>query len=205
MLACRFHGLEFSADGRCVGIPAEQDARIPDDFSLPTLSVVEADGYLWLWLGPETAPEARPALPRHAALEGLHWGQSTTIWPAHYTRCIENVCDFSHLPFVHRIVEYLADYTPPTPWFPAGQVLNLGEQRSLLAQAGLADAALVALEPSGQRIPVSEGARAGFITLEEQGFYEIHDASTTAGRPLTLAVNVDLAESDLATVDPETT
>ncbi len=102
VLACRFHGLEFAADGRCVGIPVEQDARIPDDFSLPTLPVVEADGYLWLWLGPETAPEARPPLPRHAALEGLHWGQSTTIWPAHYTRCIENVCDFSHLPFVHR-------------------------------------------------------------------------------------------------------
>ena len=41
-----------------------------------------------------------------------------------------------YLPFVHRVAEYLADYTPPTPWFPAGQVLNLGEQRSLLAEAG---------------------------------------------------------------------
>ena len=107
-----------------------------------------------------------------------------------------------YLPFVHRVAEYLADYTPPTPWFPAGQVLNLGEQRSLLAEADLADAELVAVAPSGQRIPVSGGVRAGFITLAEQGFYEIHDASTTVGRPLTLAVNIDLAESDLTTVDP---
>ena len=60
----------------------------------------------------------------------------------------------------------------------------------------------MAVAPSGQRIPVSEGVRAGFITLAEQGFYEIHDASTTVGRPLTLAVNIDLAESDLTTVDP---
>ena len=107
-----------------------------------------------------------------------------------------------YLPFVHRLTEHLADYTPPTPWFRAGQVLNLAERRTLLAEAGLEDAELVAISPSGQRIPVTEAERAGFITLAEQGYYEIHDASTTEGRPLTLAVNIDLAEADLDTVDP---
>lgn len=106
------------------------------------------------------------------------------------------------LPFAHRVAQHLASYTPPTPWYSAGQVLNLAEQRSLLADAGLADAELVALSPSGRRVRVSEGERAGFLTLDEQGLYEIRDATTTAGRPLTLAVNVDLAESDLTTVDP---
>ena len=108
-----------------------------------------------------------------------------------------------YLPFVHRLTEYLAGYVPPTPWFSAGQVLNLAEQRGLLADAGLVDATLVAVSPSGDRIPVSQGERAGFITLAEQGFYEIRDASTTEDSPLTLAVNVDLAESDLTTVDPD--
>ena len=107
-----------------------------------------------------------------------------------------------YLPFVHRLTEHLADYTPPTPWFRAGQVLNLAERRTLLAEAGLEDAELVAISPSGQRIPVTEAERAGFITVAEQGYYEIHDASTTEGRPLTLAVNIDLAEADLDTVDP---
>ena len=107
-----------------------------------------------------------------------------------------------YLPFVHRLTEHLSDYTPPTPWFRAGQVLNLAERRTLLAEAGLEDAELVAISPSGQRIPVTEAERAGFITLAEQGYYEIHDASTTEGRPLTLAVNIDLAEADLDTVDP---
>ncbi len=108
-----------------------------------------------------------------------------------------------YLPFVHRLTEHLADYAPPTPWVSAGQVLNLAEQRSLLADAGLTEAELVAISPSGERIPVSEGVRAGFLTLAEQGVYEIHDATTTSESPLTLAVNVDLAESDLTAIDPD--
>jgi hypothetical protein len=107
------------------------------------------------------------------------------------------------LPFLHRVIQYLGSYTPPTPWYQAGQVLNLGDQRSLLTDAGLADAELVAVSPSGRRIPVSEGVRSGFLSLQEQGLYEIHDATTTEGQPLTLAVNVDLAESDLTIVDPD--
>ncbi len=107
------------------------------------------------------------------------------------------------LPFVHRLTEHLADYVPPTAWYSAGQVLNLGEQRSLLADAGLVDASLVAVSPSGDRIPVTEGERSGFLSLVEQGLYEIRDASTTEDSPLTLAVNVDLSESDLTTIDPD--
>ena len=108
-----------------------------------------------------------------------------------------------YLPFVHRLVEYIGAYAPPTPWFSAGQVLNLADQRSLLADAGLADADLVAISPSGDRILVTEGVRGGFLTLSEQGLYEIHDATTTVESPLTLAVNVDLSEADLTAMDPD--
>ena len=108
-----------------------------------------------------------------------------------------------YLPFVHRLVEHLAAYAPPTPWYSAGQVLNIAEQRSLLADAGLGDAPLVAIAPSGDRIPVTEGARAGYVTLSEQGLYEIRNATTTVESPLTLAVNVDLAEADLTAIDPD--
>ncbi len=99
-LACPFHGLEFAADGRCIGVPVEADQRSRDAFCVETLPVREADGYIWLWRG--TKSEEQPSLPGHSALAGLHYGEATTEWPAHYTRCIENVCDYSHLPFVHR-------------------------------------------------------------------------------------------------------
>ncbi len=108
-----------------------------------------------------------------------------------------------YLPFVHRLTEYLGAYTPPTPWFSAGQVLNLAEQEVVLGTGGLAAAEYVVMSPSGSRIPVDVGERAGFIDLDEQGFYEVHDASAAETDPLTLAVNVDLAESDLSAVDPE--
>ncbi|MFW2405768.1 MAG: Rieske 2Fe-2S domain-containing protein [Gammaproteobacteria bacterium] len=100
-IACPFHGIEFSAQGHCVNVPVETSPRIPDDFVIPCLPVTESDGYVWLWTGAE-APEEQPALPRHPAVAGMTYGESTTEWPAHYTRCIENVCDFSHLPYVHR-------------------------------------------------------------------------------------------------------
>ena len=107
-----------------------------------------------------------------------------------------------YLPFVHRLVEHLGDYVPPTPWFTAGQVLDLAEQRAALVAAGLDEADLVAIAPSGGRVPLSAGGREGFLTLAEQGFYEIRDGSGEA-QPLALAVNVDLAESDLTAVDPD--
>jgi len=101
-LACPFHGIEFSAAGRCVHIPVEDDARIPDEFRIPSLPVVEADGYIWIWRGPVAEAEMRTPAAVHPDTVGMRYGESTGIWNAHYTRCLENVLDFSHLPFVHR-------------------------------------------------------------------------------------------------------
>ena len=108
-----------------------------------------------------------------------------------------------YLPWVHRVVEHLADYSPPTPWFSSGQVLNLAEQDVSLGDGGVGGADYVVMSPSGQRMPVDVGGRAGYIDLSEQGLYEVHDATAPDARPLSLAVNVDLAESDLTVVDPE--
>ena len=108
-----------------------------------------------------------------------------------------------YLPFVHRVTEYLAAYTPPRPWFSAGQVLDLAEQEVRLGAGGVAAAEYVVMSPSGARIPVDVGERAGFIDLGEQGLYEVHDSNAADGQPLMVAVNVDLAESDLTTVDSE--
>ena len=109
-----------------------------------------------------------------------------------------------YLPFIHRVVEYLAGYAAPTPWFEAGQVLNLSEQDVALGVGGLSAADYVVMSPSGRRIPVEvSGDRGGFINLMEQGLYEVHDGNAASEVPSVLAVNVDLAEADLTGVDPE--
>jgi phenylpropionate dioxygenase-like ring-hydroxylating dioxygenase large terminal subunit len=99
-LACPFHGLEFAADGRCVRVPVDADPRLPEDFGVATLPVREGDGYIWMWRGAGPARDAE--LPSHPDTVQMRHGDAAGTWNAHYTRCIENVCDFSHLPFVHR-------------------------------------------------------------------------------------------------------
>jgi hypothetical protein len=116
------------------------------------------------------------------------------------------------LPFVHRMLTYLARYEDPTPWLTVGQVF--AERRSGKAR--------MALTPSGQRIPVGgatpvasrqgQTAAAGvpgpspgevWVELNEQGFYEIRDTSGGDAGAVSVAVNVDAAESDLTMVDPQ--
>jgi len=100
-ITCPFHGLEFGADGNCTRVPVERDYEIPPGFGVPSYPVREADGYVWLWRGPQPDGDYPDVAIHHDTL-GLHHGDAIGTWNAHYTRCIENVCDFSHLPFVHR-------------------------------------------------------------------------------------------------------
>jgi phenylpropionate dioxygenase-like ring-hydroxylating dioxygenase large terminal subunit len=100
-LACPFHGLEFAANGQCVHVPVEKDARIPEGFGVTPYATHEADGYIWIWRGDDTAPSS-PSIALHPDTLDMRYGEATGIWNAHYSRCIENVIDFSHLPFVHK-------------------------------------------------------------------------------------------------------
>jgi phenylpropionate dioxygenase-like ring-hydroxylating dioxygenase large terminal subunit len=99
-LACPFHGLEFGTDGRCANIPVEADQSQRANLNIRALPVREEYGFVWLWRGSRDAE--LPRVPYHPDLLERHYGESISVWPAHYTRCIENVCDYSHLPFVHR-------------------------------------------------------------------------------------------------------
>ena len=106
-----------------------------------------------------------------------------------------------YLPFVHKVVAYLAGYNPPTPYLTAGQVIDLAQYPGA-AHLDLTGNLMVR-DPSEDRVTVGSGGRAGFIELLEQGFYEVRDTDAADGTPVTVAVNVDLAESNLERVDPE--
>jgi hypothetical protein len=121
------------------------------------------------------------------------------------------------LPFVHRVMTYLARHEDPTPWLTVGQVF--AERSSGKGR--------MALTPAGQRIPVSRStSTAGpaadqgrgasqpqaapglspgeaWVELNEQGFYEIRDAAGGDATAVPVAVNVDTAESDLTPLDPQ--
>lgn len=102
VIACPFHGFEYDRSGRCARMPPEGDRPIPEGFGVKTLSCYESGDYIWLWTGAGTDNAMRPEPPVHTDMAGLPYGEAVSVWSAHFTRCIENVCDYSHLPFVHR-------------------------------------------------------------------------------------------------------
>lgn len=100
------------------------------------------------------------------------------------------------LPFVHRMATRLASYIERPAWVTVGEVLDAPGLR------GPAYVGQVILTPSGQRVTLdSEGP--GVLEIEEAGFYEVRGQGRDAESPLTVATNVDLAESDLSAMDPQ--
>jgi len=105
-IACPFHGLCYDPTGRCVRVPVEGASwKIPESLKVAAYPAAEGDGLVWLWRGPLTDDAEMlpllPGLPRLELVDGLAWGETTWTWNGHYTRCIEGVIDYSHLPFVH--------------------------------------------------------------------------------------------------------
>jgi len=102
------------------------------------------------------------------------------------------------VPFVHRVVRYLGAYREPKPWRTVGDVVDPGLQ----APAKGSDVSRVALTPSGTRISL-DGDGPEVLELAEQGFYEFRAQGREAEAPVVVASNVDLAESDLTSLDPQ--
>ena len=110
-----------------------------------------------------------------------------------------------YLPLVHKTVEYLAAYRPPTPYLTAGQVLDLAQYPGADG-LDLAGGNLVVRNPSDDRVPIGSGGRdgrSGFVDLVEPGFYEIRDVDAADVSVIRVAVNVDPAESNLARADSQ--
>lgn len=116
-----------------------------------------------------------------------------------------------YLPFVHRLAEYVGGRTEAVPWFRVGQVVDLADPKALetaglvsAEAAGLAEGLdQVALSPSGtsRQLPANEGPR--YLPLEQHGFYTVRPPGADPARPFVMAVNVDLEESNLETIDPQ--
>ena len=111
------------------------------------------------------------------------------------------------LPFVHQLARHLGGDRERVPWFTTGQVLDIADPDGMAfvvnREFELADdVEQVAITPKGASIslPVTTGPR--FLELSEQGFYEVRPPGANPDRAFTVAVNVDVTESDLEVMDP---
>ncbi len=115
-----------------------------------------------------------------------------------------------YLPFVHQLVKYAAGYAEAEHWHTVGEVLDLsrflevvGSSVSFPEDLETEESELVAFAPSGDRSLLSRDDERHLIKLEEQGYYELRLPGSDRGEPASLAVNLDLSESDLSSLDPE--
>ena len=100
-----------------------------------------------------------------------------------------------YLPLVHQLVSYLARYEQTPSWLTVGQVVDLASMAATIRGER------IIVSPSGQRTTQAANSP-GLLELTEQGIYEVRAGGTTAGRPMSIAVNIDPAEADLAPLDP---
>ena len=113
------------------------------------------------------------------------------------------------LPFVHQVTRYVSGRGESLPWFTVGQVLDVSDARSM-ATAGLLEGTeqeqelegeRIVIDPTGSSVRLPGGAGPHYLVLKDAGFYTLRPPGSEAARPLAVAVNVDLAESDPATMD----
>ncbi|MCP5144403.1 MAG: aromatic ring-hydroxylating dioxygenase subunit alpha [Gammaproteobacteria bacterium] len=98
-IRCMYHGMTLGSDGRCTGMPLLDE---PPDAGVRVYPVVAKDSWLWVWMGnPENADESfipdafgidDPAQPMRA---------SSIEYQANFQLVHDNLCDLSHVDFVH--------------------------------------------------------------------------------------------------------
>jgi hypothetical protein len=103
------------------------------------------------------------------------------------------------LPFISTVTKYLADYTEAPASLTIGQVVPA--PRRLGGKLSVLRGSTIAVAPSGSRVQVD--TEDGALELTEQGFYDVRTQGAGADSAVTLAVNVDLDESDLTPIDPK--
>lgn len=97
---CAYHGLKFAPDGACVEIPGQD--RIPKRARVRSYPVVERHSWIWVWMG--DLERANPALiPDAVGFDDPAWvlRGGAIDYDASYLLINDNLCDFSHLTFVH--------------------------------------------------------------------------------------------------------
>jgi hypothetical protein len=99
------------------------------------------------------------------------------------------------VPFVHQLVKHAGGWAEPAAGRTVGEVVDV--RGNTLA----VDQPLLAIAPDGSRTEIPPGDRA--LTLAQRGFYTVRPAGRDDAEPVVIAANVDVRESDLATLDPD--
>lgn len=99
-LECPFHGWRFAGDGANRLVPWNPEAK-RERLAATPLPVRERGGLLWLYTAPGDAAPSEPAVPELLGHPRVTICTYEMTWKAHWTRAMENMLDWPHLPFIH--------------------------------------------------------------------------------------------------------
>ena len=99
---CKYHGLQFGGEGKCVHNP---HGPIPSAAKVPAYPIVERYGAVWIWPGdPALAdPATLPAFPVLDP-EKFAAGHGYLKPKANYELESDNIMDLSHIEFLHPLL-----------------------------------------------------------------------------------------------------
>ena len=99
-LRCMYHGMLYEPDGRVCEIPGEQ--RIPARARVRAYPVIDRHDWIWVWMGDPAAADAA-LIPAAVGLSEPDWilGSGQMDYAAEARLICDNLCDFSHLSYVH--------------------------------------------------------------------------------------------------------
>lgn len=100
-ITCPFHGWRFDDRGAVCHVPWNPDAK-----SAPLrgirIAARELGGEIWIYTAADKEPAYEPEVAEPFLRKGVRISGGSLIWNTHWTRAMENMLDWPHLPFVHR-------------------------------------------------------------------------------------------------------
>jgi len=101
-LVCPYHGWAFGSSGRCEHVPALADGKtIPSAAKAHVYSVIEDQGYIWVWPSDQPA-QGLPFQFPHLGESGWTTFRMSTRFESSVEACLENFLDCPHTATVHR-------------------------------------------------------------------------------------------------------
>ena len=100
-IECPFHGWQFDGAGNNVHVPFNPDAK-RELLAATPLPAREIGGLIWVYTAPGKTTDVEPNVPDALLRDDVHCTYLEADWSAHWTRAMENMLDYPHLPFVHR-------------------------------------------------------------------------------------------------------
>jgi phenylpropionate dioxygenase-like ring-hydroxylating dioxygenase large terminal subunit len=101
-IVCPYHGWAYDGQGKVQDIPATCPSKKSiGERRLRNYPVIEKEGYVYVYLNADEAPEGEPfSIPKFAA-KGYHHIRLINEFDNTVTNCVENFVDIPHTVFVH--------------------------------------------------------------------------------------------------------